>query len=324
MAAPLPDVQFLRGGIGAAGGANSADDVVWVQGLLNRWLKGKAKLPIGLDGSFGESTRQAIVQFQQEVVKLNDPKGGMAPGDATTRSLLSLRPANLKVTTGKNFVAYADGVALDSTLQQRVLRLSQCALDCGLASYVSLRQGVRSPKVAHAWSTSWNIRQGRVPLAELQALKEGTDLDGNIWYDKAWETGLAKDGKGGLTVTSVKALWKSIKANARRYYDSDAVAAEGYRLSDPRIKPNGHRAVSNHTGGRAMDVAFGWLSGQKVFGMTIVDGENTDAAINRLVRTFSLSRPVASERWHYQLPVDAAKGMSGSNNTRPGRHPAPS
>jgi hypothetical protein len=126
-----------------------------------------------------------------------------------------------------------------------------------------------------------------------------------------------------LTPVSLRALWKKINANARTHYESDAVAAEGYRTSDPRIKPNGHRAVSNHTGGRAVDVSIGWLGGVRVFGMTISNGENTDPAVNRVVRAFELSRPVASERWHFQLPVDASKGVSGTNNMRAGSHPPP-
>jgi hypothetical protein len=323
MSAALPPLQFIRGSIGDTGAANFADDLVWVQGLLNRWLKARSKPALGLDGSFGNNTRQVIVDFQKEVVKLTEAKGAFTPGDATAGKLLAQRPASLRVTTGKNFVSFADGVSLDKSLTQRVLRLSQCALDCGLASYASLRQGVRSPKIAHLWSTSWNIRSGRVSLAALQALKDGKDLDGNIWYDKEWETDLQKDGKGALTAGSVKLLWRQIKSNARKHYDSDAIAAEGYKLSDPRIKPNSHRAVSNHTGGRAMDVSIGWLGGVRVFSMAIVNGENTDAAVNRVVRAFDLSRPVASERWHFQLPVDAARGVSGSNNMRPGSHPAP-
>jgi hypothetical protein len=323
MSASLPSVQFIRGTIGSGGEANLADDVLWVQGLLNRWLSTRTKPALGLDGGLGGSTHQALVDFQREVVKLAQPNGKVAPGDATATKLLALRPQALRVRTGTNFVSFADGVSLDSTLLNRTLRLCQCALDCGLASYASMRQGVRSPKVAHVWSTSWNIREGRVPLSALQGLKDGKDLDGNLWYEKDWEAGLAKDGKGTLTPTALKALWQKIKANARTLYDSDAVAAEGYKISDPRIRPNAHRAVSNHTGGRAVDIAIGWLAGAKAFGMAISNGENTDPAVNRLVRAFDLVRPVASERWHFQLPVDASKGVSGSNNMRAGSHPPP-
>lgn len=322
MSASLPVVQFIRGSISASSGGNFAGDVLWVQGLLNRWLKTRSKPALALDGGFGENTRVVLVDFQRDVVKLTQPKGAIAPGDATATQLLAQRPRGVRIGTGENFSSFADGVSLDTTLLHRVLRLCQCALDCSLASYVSMRQGVRSPKVAHLWSTSWNIREGRVPLAALQALKGGKDLDGTLWYDKGWETGLAKDGKDALTGASLKALWKKIKANAWSHYKSDAVAAEGYRTTDPRIKPNGHPKVSNHTGGRAIDVSIGWLSGVRIYGMSITDGENTDPAVNRLVRAFDLSRPVASERWHFQLPVDASKGVS-SNNMRAGSHPPP-
>src|SRR5688572_21722214 len=189
MSASLPVVQFIRGSISASSGGNFADDVLWVQGLLNRWLKTRSKPALALDGGFGENTRVVLVDFQREVVKLTQPKGAIAPGDATATQLLAQR--GMRIGTGANFSAFADGVSLDTTLLHRVLRLCQCALDCGLASYVSMRQGVRSPKVAHLWSTSWNIREGRVPLAALQALKDGKDLDGTLWYDKGWETGLA-------------------------------------------------------------------------------------------------------------------------------------
>jgi hypothetical protein len=315
---PLPPVQFLRGRIASPGGSNHADDVLWVQGLLNGWLKSINDDLLALDGGFGSGTQAALKKFQATVVSLAKPDGAVAPGDATALKLLSSRPAGrAKIVEGKDFWMQLDGAALDATLVQRVQRLAQCLIDSGVvAGDIKFNQGVRSPKVAHRWSTSWNIRKGRVPLAALTALKDGKDVDGNLWYDERWTDGLAKDRNGDLTPTGVKALWKKINANAWSYYQSDAIAAEGYRLSDARIKPNGHRAVSNHTGGRAVDVSIPWKAGARLFGLTVVNGETSDAAANRIVRAFDLSRPVNSERWHFQLPVDDTRGFVAKDNLR--------
>ena len=88
MSASLPIVQFIRGSISASSGGNFADDVLWVQGLLNRWLKTRSKPALALDGGFGENTRVVLVDFQREVVKLPQPKGAVAPGDARPPSYL--------------------------------------------------------------------------------------------------------------------------------------------------------------------------------------------------------------------------------------------
>ncbi len=320
MSVNLPAVQFLRGRIASPGGSNFADDVLWVQGLLNGWLKSINEDLLGLDGGFGTGTKAALTEFQRSVVGLAKPDGAVSAGDATALKLLGARSAGRsKIKVGQDFHTFLDGVTLAGALVQRVQRLGHCLIDCGLVSGdITLNQGVRSPKVAHRWSTSWNIRKGRVPLAALRALKDGTDLDGNLWYDKNWESGLLKDRASELTPAAVKALWKKINAHAFTYYKSNAIAAEGYRLSDARIKPNAHKAVSNHTGGKAMDVAIPWKAGARAFGLTIVNGETSDAAANRIVRAFDLSRPVKSERWHFQLPIDDTKGFVASNNLRAG------
>jgi hypothetical protein len=196
-----------------------------------------------------------------------------------------------------------------------VVRFCRCLLDIGAADgNIKFNQGVRSPKTAHQWSTAWNIRKEKVELPALQALAEGTDLDGNKWYDPSWENGLAKTDKGAFTAGALKQLWSNIFANAATFYGSDAIAAEGYRLNDPRIKPNAHKAVSNHIDGRAMDVAIPWKSGGNFFGRKIMNGKTSDQVANRIVVAFSLSRPVKSERWHFQLPSDDSRGFVGENN----------
>lgn len=316
MAPVFVPIRFINALVGRVPSRNDLADVIWVQGLLNRWLRSRSKPPIGLDGECGKATIDLITEFQSDAVKMKDPDGRVGPGDDTAQRLLDLRRADtLKVNVGKNFVMSDQGTVLDKTLYERVLRLCQCLLDLELVDgNIRLNQGVRAKETAHKWSTSWNVRKRHVPLKALQSLKEGKDADGNTWYDVAWEADLRKDPKGAIEAASLKKLWDRIDANARTYYASDAVAAEGYRQSDARVKPNVHKALSNHIDGRAMDVSIPWKAGARIFGKKIVKGANSEEAANRLVRAFHLSRPVKSERWHFQLPADDSRGFTGAGN----------
>lgn len=325
MAVALPTVPFLRGKVGATGAVNNEDDVLWVQALLSLWLRSEKKPAVAVDGGFGQKSREALVAFQREVVGLEKPDGIVEPGGKTARHLQAQRTnASAKVTTGPNFLLRFEEWTLDATLLQRMVRLGQFLIESGFVTgNVSLDQGVRKPSVAHQWSTSYNIRKGKISLAELQSLKQGKDLDGNLWYNAEWEKGLAKDAKGAFTAKALQELWKKINANARHYFESNAIAAEGYKQTDPRIKPNAHPAISNHVSGRAIDADVPWKSGALVYGGKITDGENSDVRANRIVAAFRLSRPVASERWHYQLLADKGKGFVAKNNLIPGKHPLP-
>ena len=157
--------------------------------------------------------------------------------------------------------------------------------------------------------------QTQCVATRLQALKDGQDKDGNLWYDKAWEEGLERDKSGHLTKAAQTALWKKIDQNARAFYDSNAVAAEGYKTTDERIKPNVHPKVSNHISGNAMDVSIPWKEKAKVGSLTISNGQNDDKAANHLVQKFGLSRPVQSEKWHFQLGTSDHFNYTNANNT---------
>jgi hypothetical protein len=107
-------------------------------------------------------------------------------------------------------------------------------------------------------------------MANLQALQNGNDLDGNHWFTAGWTIDQAKQ--------NASTIW------------SGAVAAEGYAADNPRRAPNTYQFVSNHCFGNAMDVAVPWTT-----------GGGTDVAANAVVAQFNLTRPVAGERWHFEL-----------------------
>ena len=292
--------------------ANSPDDVRVVQRLLKR-----QNVYGGIvDGDCGKQTIAAIRLFQQRKMGSSKPDGRVDPSGNTLLKLnqLSAGSRDFKIRTGRNFLRIADGRMVDPVLYYRCNRLCQYLIDNDIVvGDIYMTQGMRSPKKAHRWSTAWNIRQERVPLKNLQDLENGKDKDGNVWYKTEWEHGLKKDSKGEFTAASRKMLWRRIKKNARTYW-TGSIAAEGYELKDPKIKPNVHKKVSNHCTGQAMDISIPWKPGAQVRLRTktgrIINGQNTDAMANALVAAFGLSRPVRSEKWHFQLAVTAKKNFS--------------
>jgi hypothetical protein len=219
-----------------------------------------------------------------------------------------------RVRLSQKFLSQSEGVTIDSLLMLRTQALCYFLIDESLVSGdIVYNSGVRGPKTAHLWSTAFNIRQRRIPLKNLTDLKDGKDLDGNLWYDPAWEDGLARGKDGKLTKAADSALWQKIVANAESYWKGK-IAAEGYSTDDPRIKPNVHKTKSNHVDGNAVDISISWRAGAKVppefGGRPITNGETSDSAANAVVAAFGLCRPVKSEKWHFQLDRNALKEIS--------------
>ncbi|MGW0778337.1 peptidoglycan-binding domain-containing protein [Streptomyces sp. NPDC002835] len=83
----------LSGSVGPDGG-NEAQDVRYVQALLNDWRTATGGSLISIDGSFSEETASALSDFQQ-AVGLEDTAGNMTPGDVTETELESTHLNNL-------------------------------------------------------------------------------------------------------------------------------------------------------------------------------------------------------------------------------------
>jgi hypothetical protein len=299
----------LSGSVGTDADNDAADVEVVQRCLVNH--KAFAGL---VNGECGTDTIAAIKAFQKSFMP--HPDGRVDPGGTTLKKLNGTTHKKFKIVHGGNFKATDDGKHLNPMLLQKVTALCQHLIDSDLVTAnIVFTQGVRHPKTAHKWSTSWNIRKGRVPLKDLQDLAGGKDRDGNRWYDTAWEEGLAKDAKGHLPKEGLTKLWTKIKANALTYYDSNAIAAEGYATTDDHIKPNVHPVVSNHVGGNAMDVSIPWKAGAQVGDQAVIDGKTSDTVANSLVTQFGLSRPIATEKWHFQLAQTAQQNVSSANIT---------
>jgi hypothetical protein len=177
-----------------------------------------------------------------------------------------------RIVHGPRYTEALEGVSLNATLLARVTALSQHLIENHMVSRnIVFNDAVRSPARAHLWSTAWSIQHDRVPMENLQALTQGRDLDGNLWYQQ------------GETMAQVK-------ARAAGYW-SGAQAAEGYPRGDPRRNPNTYRGVSNHCTGNALDASIPWTTEGGGFGETA----------NRLVSQFHLRRPVAGEAWHFEI-----------------------
>jgi peptidoglycan hydrolase-like protein with peptidoglycan-binding domain len=302
---PMPEIKARVG----EDGENNESDVRIIQELLikNKVFAGP------VTGECDDATIAAIKAFQEKF--MSNPDGNVDPHGKTLKRLNGAT-SQFKIVRGANFKTADDGAHLDPELLRRVTEFAQYLIDHDyVTGDIVFTQGVRNRKTAHRWSTSWNIRKGRVPLKNLQDLDDGKDLDGNQWYDAAWEEGLATDPNEHLTKESLQKLWAKIKANAKQYYSSDAIAAEGYPTTDDHIKPNVHPVVSNHVGGNAMDVSIPWRSGAAVGTVAILEGQTTDQAANALIARFGLSRPVPSEKWHIQLAATQHLNSSTANIT---------
>jgi hypothetical protein len=225
-----------------------------------------------------------------------------------------------KVIVGAGFKTKLADVGLDTTLLRRFMTLAGRLVAHNLVSdNISLDSAVRDPKQAHSWSTTYSILISPTTdnqlLKNLQALPGGKDMDGKRWYNKTWEQG-TRNSQGNFTQAGLTKLWKKIreqaKANSADRSANAATlakpAAEGYKLTDPRVKPNTYAKVSKHCVGLAIDATVPWRSGAKLGSLTIANGMAGDNGAITIVGQSGLSRPLLTitpvdkrEPWHFEL-----------------------
>jgi hypothetical protein len=222
------------------------------------------------------------------------------------------------VTAGSGFDAKLGDVSLDTTLLQRFLQMASRLVAHNLVTKdISLNDGVRDPKQAHRWSTTYSIlnsaKTNNQLLQNLRALPGGRDEDNNLWYREAWEAG-TKNKKGEFTRAGLNKLWKRIRNNAKSISADRGAgtlakpAAEGYESSNTKSKPNTYPRVSKHCVGLALDATVPWREGASLGNLTIIDGNAGDQAAVAIVADAGLRRPLLSikpktkrEPWHFEL-----------------------
>lgn len=226
-----------------------------------------------------EAGRRLLAHELTHVVQQSGTARGSSGTQRVQRQQAPAAPAaqpraapRYRIIHGPRFVDNLEGVPLKAELLAAVTRLCNHLIQNHLVrGNITFNDGVRSPARAHLWSTAWSIQHDRVPMANLRALPEGKDQDGNLWYQP-------------------KDTLEQVKARAARYW-SGAQAAEGYPRGDARRNPNTYRTVSNHCMGNALDASIPWATEGGPFG----------EIANGLVSQFGLRRPVAREAWHFEL-----------------------
>ncbi len=209
---------------------------------------------------------------------------------------------------------------LDPELVRRFDVLVAELIARGIGYDASQLSGVRSSQDAHLFSTAFHIFNGLVPVAALRALPNGRDLDGNVWYSKAWETydpylGGPRQATDDEVMEQAKqhALAASPRTQTRNrlgWIVGLTYAEEGYQPGDPHRAPNLDSVlVSVHTQGQALDL--------KGIDWSKLGGEWSTEAI-AFVGGFGLWRPFNSqtggtpdnprsaiEPWHFELSPQA-------------------
>ena len=190
-----------------------------------------------------------------------------------------------QIKRDKDFLESLDGKSIDSKLLQTIEAFGQhLILTNQVSGDIVLGEGMRDAKKAHRWSTSYSIRNDRVPLKALEALPNGRDMDGNQWYEKSEKMGQVNQRAASLGLSS-----------------PSTVAAEGYPAGDSRRAPNTwDRGISNHLLGKAIDVSIPWT--------TEKGGQLNDPVANELIKKFGLKRPVPKEKWHFELLQGSEQG----------------
>ncbi len=171
----------------------------------------------------------------------------------------------------EDFKVTVNGVSVNPELLQKAQALCQYLIDNNLVKEnIRFSEGARLPITAHKWSTAWNIYHGLISTERLEALPDGKDFDGNLWYKKEWtRSEIAENAKS--------------KMKNRAY--------EGYPPKDPRRLPNiDDVKQTKHCFGEALDIKIRWRNG---------DGWHEEA--KRLVEQFGLKRPEPDEPWHFEL-----------------------
>jgi hypothetical protein len=256
--------------------------------------------------------------------------GEYRPGDASGRRLLAHELAHVVQQRGRSSGAPAQLQRQAATGTKKEEEAPQFTYSAGLNPELKARfnrmvlglkakgvtygtiNDVRPRTNAHILSTAYHIREKQaIPIGQLQALKEGKDLDGNVWFKDEWkqvpgflglgkprsatdEEQLAKAKENAVAL--VKALGSSFltKGNINCAY-------EGYEPADPHRKPNVPDVpVSNHVSGNAIDLsAIDW---DKLGGSWSEDAR-------KFVASYGLTRPYSpeattyciKEHWHFEL-----------------------
>lgn len=284
-------------------------------------------------GNLLDATQLLVVIDPDNLIGETNEQGTAESNNKWSRELFQVRAKpDFKLTF--THPVTDETTTLDPTLLDNFMRLaSDLVAQNAVTDDITLNEGVRDPVVAHQWSTSWMIRVGRFKYKcsstlfdRLRALQKGTDLDGNVWYMKEWETkiraalrqvGIAyQTATGQLTPTARKLLWMKIEKNSEQYdkrTDKTAEAADGYAKGDQRRRPNTHPGeVSPHVFGRAIDASIRWRFGVMLSTGLVTTGEvgytkkdgtvvPPDPAANDYVAWHGLLRPVKKEMWHFEL-----------------------
>jgi hypothetical protein len=159
------------------------------------------------------------------------------------------------------------------------LYLGQSGINCKLI------QHYRSKKIAHRWSTAYQITNGSITLGDLRRLKNGKDEDGNIWYNRFWDPG-GSDGE-------CANISKSIEKNAIKLGQANMnYAEEGYETDSSYRAPNLQSLpVSRHVYGKAIDFNIDWNQ----------LGGAWSSKAEKIISQFGLIRPYKQEPWHFEL-----------------------
>ncbi len=242
----------------------------------------------------------------------------LPPPPTKTKYTIKYNPATEK---SEGFQVTMNDISLKQSLLDKMHNMANHALENDLVTGdIYFTYGMRSPGVAHKWSTAWSIREGKIGLSELQTLEnskgeKGKDEDGNAWHQEGWTMGQAQ-------------------SNATNAW-SGAQAAEGYPSGDQRKEPNNYSGVTRHATGLAIDAVFPWKDAGQVkdpaaleaLKASIRDKYKNDAAkrvkalaeVDRFVARgsysqlaeetvaqFGLVRPLlhktSTEDWHYEEP----------------------
>jgi hypothetical protein len=219
---------------------------------------------------------------------------------------------------GSNLIL--DGNSLSTVLMDRLDIFYKFLLHKGLIfgnkdQNFAASDGMRPPRKAHILSTSYSTYKGKIPFENFDALKDGKDLDGNLWYDKEKDTvyervPLEEKELEEEKATAIKEKRNPILTKATKNIDKaetlknitkrvlaikiqKAEAADGYKLGSDKRKPNTHMGTSNHCIGEAVDVHF-------KFKFNVYD-----PIIDAIAAYFGLSRVQkesgeSPEDWHYE------------------------
>lgn len=224
-----------------------------------------------------------------------------------------------QTNSSEGFQTTLNNITLEKTLLDKMTNMANYALENDLVTGdIAFTYGMRSPSIAHKWSTAWSIREGKISLNTLKELEnssgeKGKDDDGNFWYKEGWTMSQAK--------ANATSLW------------SGAQAAEGYPSGDKRKEPNNYSGVTRHATGKAIDAVFPWNDAGGVKDQTALDDlkskisnkyasnetkknaalATVDKFLNRgsyseiaakTVEEYGLKRPLlhsaSTEDWHYE------------------------